>query len=487
MSLVINTNVSSLNAQNNLTKSKNALAMATQRLSSGLKINSAADNAAGFAISQRYTTQVGGLNQASANASDAINLAQTAGSALDQVTANLQAVRDLAVQSANGTYTDADRSSIDQEVQQRLAEITRIANQTTFNGSKVLDGSMQTKSFQIGADVGQTISVNLGTSVKSSDMGKIATSSTADISGLFAKTTTNGTASSTGTGLSTAFAGAGVTLAAGDLKINGTSVAAGTYATGASLEAAINTAAGSSVATWNTTTNEMDFSNSGTSAITVAATGGAAGVGLPTSVAAASTTSSLTLAAGDLNIDGKDITGTFSTVQDLSDAINAAGVSGVSSAVSGDGKSLNLYANSALTVYGAAADSASTATNALKFAGAAATSGAATAIAASGSLQGGDVKTVDDANALISRVDVALKSVSDFAAQLGAVQNRFQSTISTVAAQTTNLQASQSTIQDADFASETANLSKAQVLQQAGISVLAQANSNPQQVLKLLQ
>src|SRR5215469_2816604 len=185
MSLVINTNISSLNAQNNLTKSQSALATATQRLSSGLKINSAADNAAGFAISQRYTTQIGGLQQASSNASDAINLAQTAGSALDQVTANLQAIRDLAVQSANGTYTDADRSSIDQEVQQRLAEITRIANQTTFNGSKVLDGSMQTKSFQIGADVGQTISVNLGTSVKSSDMGKIATSSTGDISGLF--------------------------------------------------------------------------------------------------------------------------------------------------------------------------------------------------------------------------------------------------------------------------------------------------------------
>ena len=128
MSLVINTNVSSLNAQNNLTKSQSALATATQRLSSGLKLNSAADNAAGFAIAQRYTTQIGGLSQASANASDAINLAQTAGSALDQVTANLQAIRDLAVQSANGTYTDSDRSSIDQEVQQRLAEITRIAN-----------------------------------------------------------------------------------------------------------------------------------------------------------------------------------------------------------------------------------------------------------------------------------------------------------------------------------------------------------------------
>ena len=182
MSLVINTNVSSLNTQNNLTKSQSALAQATQRLSSGLKINSAADNAAGFAISQRYTTQIGGLAQASANASDAINLAQTAGSALDQVTANLQAIRDLAAQSANGTYSDADRATIDNEVQQRLAEVTRIANQTTFNGKKVLDGSLQSQSFQIGANVGQTVSVSLGQSVKASSLGKVAEVKTGDIS-----------------------------------------------------------------------------------------------------------------------------------------------------------------------------------------------------------------------------------------------------------------------------------------------------------------
>jgi flagellin len=496
MSLVINTNVSSLNAQNNLTKSQSALATATQRLSSGLKINSAADNAAGYAISQRYTTQIGGLNQASANASDAINLAQTAGSALDQVTSNLQAIRDLAVQAANGTYTADDRSSIDQEVQQRLAEITRIANQTTFNGSNVLDGSMKTKSFQIGANVGQTISVNLGTSVKASAMGEIAMSSTGDISGLFGShttttggTTTNGTASSNG--VAAAFASGSVTLGLGALTVNGTDLQ-GTYATAGDLAAAINTAVGSTVASVDGTSGELDFTNAGASAIAFggsdASTYGLSSVPAATTTGGTSTTSSgLTLSAGDLNIDGQDITGTFATAQDLSDAINAAGITGVSSAVSGDGKSLNLYSNSALTIYGAAADSASSAANALKFSGAAATSTAATAIGPTGSLSGGDVKTVDDANQLVSRVDVALKSVSDFAAQLGAVQNRFQSTIATVAAQTTNLQASQSTIQDADFAAETAALSKAQVLQQAGISVLAQANSNPQQVLKLLQ
>jgi|APAra7269097080_1048540.scaffolds.fasta_scaffold01193_3 flagellin len=400
MSLVINTNISSLNAQNNLTKSKSALAQATQRLSSGLKINSAADNAAGFAISQRYTTQVGGLTQASANASDAINLAQTAGSALDQVTANLQAVRDLAVQSANGTYTDSDRASIDQEVQQRLAEITRIANQTTFNGSKVLDGSMSTKSFQIGADVGQTISVNLGTSVKASDMGKIAEVNTSDLSGAFKDATT----------------GAATTMDLSKITITGTD--------------------GTAVA----------------------------------------------------------LSGTASSVQDLADAINAKGIAGVSAAVDGKG-GLSMFSNGSFKIADTGSISAASTLGATQTkitgvatdvgAGAAYVDGAAANTA--GSLSGSDVKSVDNANALISRVDVALKTVSDFAAQLGAVQNRFQSTISTVAAQTTNLQASQSTIQDADFAAETANLSKAQVLQQAGISVLAQANSNPQQVLKLLQ
>ena len=409
MSLVINTNISSLNAQNNLTKSQSALATATERLSSGLQINSAADNAAGFAIAQRYTTQIGGLGQASQNASDAINLAQTAGSALDQVTANLQAIRDLAVQSANGTYSAGDRASIDNEVQQRLQEITRIANQTTFNGSNVLDGSLGTKSFQVGANVGQTISVSLTTSVKASALGSVSSFDSANLSGAFVS--------------------------------SGTSTAAQT----------------------------LDLSK-----ITIAYTG-SDGV----------TTGSVTLA------------GTASNAQGVSDAINAALSGNVSAAVDGNG-GVNIFSSGSFKVTDAgsvASGSALGAGSAGKITGTGATSGTGTAtgaytdgtaIAATGSLQGGDVKTVSDANALISRIDVALTTVSDFSAQLGAVQNRFQSTISTLSAQTTNLQASQSTIQDANFAAETANLSKAQVLEQAGISVLAQANAQPQVVLHLL-
>ena len=470
MSLVINTNISSLNTQNNLSKSQSMLSQATERLSSGLKINSAADNAAGFAISQRYTTQIGGLNQASANASDAINLAQTAGSALDQVTANLQAIRDLAAQSANGTYSASDRQTIDAEVQQRLSEVTRIANQTTFNGTKVLDGSFGSKSFQIGANVGQTVSVGIAGGVRADQMGAIATTSSGDISAAF------GTP-------------AGISLKAGDLSVGGASVI-GNFTTASSLVSAINTALGGGtqaaatggVITITNASSTAAIAISGSNTLGLSTTIAASGTGstsdLTTPLAAPATTGgTLTLAGSDLVINGKQITGTFDNVQALSDAINATTDIGVSSAVNSGGTGFNLYSASSLTA-------SSSATGGMGTTSLADTTAAASA---SNSLQGGDVLSVDDANALMSRIDVALTSVASLAANLGAVQNRFQSTISTLSAQTTNLQASQSTIQDADFAAETANLSKAQVLQQAGISVLAQANANPQQVLKLLQ
>ena len=173
MALVINTNVMSLNAQRNLSTSGSQLATSLQRLSSGLRINSAKDDAAGLAISSRMTTQINGLNQAARNANDGISLAQTTEGALQEVTNNLQRIRELAVQSANATNSDSDRAALDQEVQQRLAEVDRIATQTSFNGRKVLDGSFGNATFQVGANVGETISVGLDTSVKSADIGDI--------------------------------------------------------------------------------------------------------------------------------------------------------------------------------------------------------------------------------------------------------------------------------------------------------------------------
>ncbi|MEO8777559.1 MAG: flagellin [Rhodanobacter sp.] len=501
MTLSINTNVNSLVAQNNLSKSQSALAQATERLSSGLKINSASDNAAGYAISTNFTTQIGGLGQASSNASDAINLAQTTQSALSQVTANLQAIRDLAVQSASGSYTDADRSSIDTEVQQRLAEITRIANQTDFNGQKVLDGSLTNLSFQVGANVGQTISVDVHQGVKTSQIGSIAEVSSGNISAAFTATssttggtTTHGAASSTGSALSTAFGGSGIVLAAGDLTVGGHAVAAATYTTGAQLATAINTAAGAGTATWNTTSNELDFSNSAATPLAITATGGAAAAGLPASVAGATTaggtttTVPATISSGSMTINGTAVdTSGVTTLQGLSDAINATNISGVSAAVNAAGNGINFYSSDATKgldiVDGGTGVVAATAKNV----NTSATYVTGTTAAVGGNLASGTVGTVDGANDLISRIDVALNTVSTLNSTLGAVQNRFESTIATLGAQRDNLSASQSTIRDADFAQETANLSKANILQQAGISVLAQANAQPQQVLKLLQ
>ena len=174
MAMTINTNVASLNAQRNLGRSQGMLNQSLERLSTGLRINSAKDDAAGLAISERFTTQIRGLNQAVRNANDGISLAQTAESALGELTNNLQRIRELAVQSANATNSSSDRAALDAEVQQRIAEIDRIASQTSFNGQKVLDGTFGNAQFQIGANVGETISVSLNTGVRASQIGTIA-------------------------------------------------------------------------------------------------------------------------------------------------------------------------------------------------------------------------------------------------------------------------------------------------------------------------
>src|SRR5690606_8221734 len=181
MALVINTNVMSLNAQRNLTTSANQLAQSLQRLSSGLRINSAKDDAAGLAISNRMTTQISGLNQAARNANDGISLAQTSESALQEVTNNLQRIRELAVQSANATNSDSDRAALNAEVRERLQEIDRIASQTSFNGRKVLDGTFGNATFQVGANVGETIQVGLNTSMRLSAIGAIGTTTTTGV------------------------------------------------------------------------------------------------------------------------------------------------------------------------------------------------------------------------------------------------------------------------------------------------------------------
>ncbi|WP_235580238.1 flagellin [Rhodanobacter sp. Soil772] len=488
------TNISSLNAQKNLATSQSKLATAISRLSSGMRINSAKDDAAGLAISTRFTTQINGLNQAVSNANDGISLAQTTESALNEVTNNMQRIRTLAVQSANATNSDSDRAALDAEVQQRLSEITRISQQTTFNGRHVLDGTFGSAAFQIGANVGETISVNLSQGAGAKQVGQMATSATGDISSLFLS---GGTAAVAGTpavdGTATSADVSGGVTVAGDFSIdlgdgNGAhAIADGTYADASALATAINTAAGSTVAAdngdgtltvTNSTANGFTFSGAQatTAGLSTVAAQTPATAGTP---AVAGTPSDLTLASGDLTIDGTDMAGTYKDAQSLVDAINSKGVAGVSAYYDSSSKEMHLNAQAALTVNGAKAAAGA---GKLGFTGA-----GATAIATGGDLASSNVKTVSGANDTISRIDAALGTISSMRSDLGAVQNRFDSTIANLQTISQNLSSSRSQIQDADFAAETANMSSANILQQAGVSVLAQANASTQSVLKLLQ
>jgi flagellin len=468
MALVINTNVMSLNAQRNLSTSGSQLATSLQRLSSGLRINSAKDDAAGLAISDRMTTQISGLNQATRNANDGISLAQTTEGALQEVTNNLQRIRELAVQSANATNSDSDRNALNQEVSQRIAEIDRIASQTSFNGRKVLDGSFGGATFQVGANVGETISLALTSSVKATAIGQVATSTgTVDLNTLF---TSGGSAATAGTVAAGTVADP---AAAVSFDLNGTSVnvaALGgrdlaTLATAVTAAMTGYTAAvsgtGLSITANATGADAMAITNA--SGITFgAATAGAAAVA---GTAAPYTLASATIQVGTAT--AVDVGGTYATAQDLVDEINSQ-VTGAYASIDSTNH-LVISSGEAVTMGGAMT----------------ATGNATAALA--GSLSTQNVNSVNGANSTIQSVDAALTSVSTLRSTLGAIQNRFQSTINSLQGVSENLSASRSRILDTDFASETAALTRAQILQQAGTAMVAQANQVPQNVLSLLR
>jgi len=287
MAAVINTNVVSLNAQRNLNSSQGALATSLQRLSSGLRINSAKDDAAGLAISQRMTSQINGLNQAARNANDGISMSQTAEGALGEIGNNLQRIRDLAVQSRNASNSVSDRTALNNEVQQIKSEIDRVASTTAFNGIKLLDGSFTNQAFQVGANVGETITISGLVNAQSSSLGT-STSSTANVTGVAA----------------TAF----TAITAGDLTINGVSVgavAAGGNAVtqGANIAAAINTVSGSTnvTATADAAGKVSLVNRSGSS--TIVAFAGASASTAITGLTAATTTATTATGAGFANLD----------------------------------------------------------------------------------------------------------------------------------------------------------------------------------------
>jgi flagellin len=382
MAQTINTNVASLNAQRNLNRSQGLLNQSLERLSTGLRINSAKDDAAGLAISERFTTQIRGLNQAVRNASDGISLSQTAESALGELTNNLQRIRELAVQSVNATNSASDRAALNAEVVERLAEVDRIAKQTSFNGVKVLDGSFGTATFQVGANVGETIAVSLTTDVTAAAIGTVNT------------------------------------------------------ATGASFDMSDATA---------TNFVTLEFGDGVT----------------------ADEYGSVDIAAG-------------STVQEAADAINNANIDGIAAFVNASDELQVLSDIGDVTMTETVAAGANTL-------GLDAVVTADETAATATTLAGLGVDTVANANFAIARIDSALTDVNGLRGNLGAIQNRFESTIVNLQTVSENLAASRGRIQDADFAAETAALTKAQILQQAGVAVLSQANAQPQLALSLLQ
>jgi flagellin len=504
MALVINTNTMSLNAQRNLSTSSSMLAQSLQRLSSGLRINSAKDDAAGLAISERFTTQIRGLTQAARNANDGISLAQTAEGALSEVQSNLQRIRELAVQSANSTNSASDRVALDEEVQQRLAEIERISSQTNFNGQKILDGSFGSAQFQVGANVGETININLTTGVKASQIGQIATV--------------------TGTGVTNANLTGSGTIQVGSDAAKTVGVAVQGSAVGQSVGSAYAKAAAVNAASIPgltvTAENNIELT-------IVGVTSGGAADDYNLSI-----NGTVIFSGTDLSVNGG------LTTQQITDGINAqSSNTGVSATLTGgnlrltaaDGRDINIGQTLGANVTGAGitagAGGSSTVNGVTYRDGAISTVANATAYAANASTNGGtltlsaaenivvtgdgaimglaaatttiakdtttlssqNVRTVTGANSTINRVDAALTKISSLRSNFGAIQSRFESTITNLQTTTENLTASRSRILDADFAEETAKLTKAQILQQAGTAILAQANSVPQNVLSLLR
>lgn len=487
MAQTVNVNIPSLNAQRNLNRTQSQLATALQRLSSGLRINSARDDAAGLSIAVRFTSQIRGANQAARNASDGISLAQTAEGALSEIVNNLQRIRELAVQSANSTNSATDRASLNAEASQLIAEIDRVSTQTTFNGVVLLDGTFTAQTFQVGADAGNTITI---TSIASSRTAALGVGSGSS----YATDITSGALTTTA-------------ISAGDVVLNNYQVGATStdgvsysYGDGSAIAkvAAINAVSGST----NVTATVSATSVTG-GAVTSSAIGG-------------DTTDFITIngvTLGAIAAVTDDAAGDIQKGNQIAAAINAVtaqtGVTATSDAVDGeltltaaDGRNIiidvggtgsssgladgNNIATYELSSTDSAGINISGVAAGLTAAGLTAGLTAATTTVGAG-VSSLDLTTASGSTSALAVIDAALATVTSSQGDLGSYQARFASTVVTLQTTAENLSASRSRIQDADFAAETANLSRALILQQAGLSILAQANALPQNVLALLQ
>lgn len=520
MAMTINTNIQSLNAQRNLGTSQSSLSTSMQRLSSGMRINSAKDDAAGLAIATRMGTQITGLNQAQRNANDGVSLAQTAEGALSTIGGNLQRIRELAVQSRNATNSTEDRAALQKEVVQLKSEIDRVASTTSFNGTNLLDGSFTAKAFQVGANQGELINID---SIQNASVKSLGSWNSVAINasvagavpdgGYVAPIATTTAASGAFSAVTGAAAGDKYTLNVGGVTILDKTLDAGGTATAADIDNSLATAATKDAlkaagltVSGSAASGTLAFQKADGNGITVTQTisAGASGTGTTGLVTAnngtpATPASYAALTAGNLTLKGTNATAINIQVpaastgaersEKLAAAINAeTDKTGVTATVN----------NGALSLSSTKGDftigSDLTAANLKAATGLTAgiSGGAAGGVSfVAGTVQNGfaslDISDVRGADNAILAMDAALKSVNSARADLGAIQNRFESVVSNLSVNSENLSASKSRIMDADFASETANLSRSQILQQAGTAMVAQANQLPQGVLSLLR
>lgn len=479
MGLMVNTNTASINAQRNLNNTTRSLGQSFQRLSSGLRINSAKDDAAGLAISERFSTQIRGLNQAVRNTNDGVSLAQTAEGGLQESGSILQRMRELSVQSANDTNTTADRESIQEEIGALVDELDRIATKTTFNNQNLLDGSFTGAKFHIGANFRENLTVSVKDS-RSDALGRQARySSSVDIT----------------------TAGAGDALADGDVTVNGVTIRS-TVAADDSLSTTLNAASAiSKAAAINDSSNF---------------TGVTAVVEKTEIVATADITAVTMDSTNNISINGKVLTGfrvqdndaddtlinQINAVSDETGVVASLDVDNrlVLSADDGRNIELSVLGNGTRTGLGGVGTSVTGGRLTLQSEDQYQLGGAATSklgdvggagatlfgVNSDNSVKNIDVTSREGANEAIATLDIAIGQVSSHRGELGAVQNRLASTVRNLEVSSENLSASRSRIQDADFASETATFSRNKIVQQAGVSVLAQANQQPNIALSLL-
>ena len=485
---IINTNINSLSTLNALNDTSSNLSTYIQQLSTGKAINSPADNPAGYAIAQRFTTQINGLNQAVSNGNQAVSLVQTATGALQNETNLLQQIRTIAVQAANGSNTSADRASLQGVVSQLLAQVQTVATQTQFNGQNILDGSFSGQQFQVGANANQVINV----SISNAQANAIGVNTVATSGSVYAA----GSGSVTSNGYGSAYtisAGAG-NFASGTVNVSGSAGASGVAVTAS--ESAANIAA-----SFNAITQQTGVSATANTSVAFSVTSGSFSFSISNGTTS-NPTNTVNISANVTSVDPTGLSGLVAAINNstaqtgVAASVNSSNQlvltqnQGHNVLISGFGGSGTLQAGSASAITSAAGTALIQGYVQLQSTqGYSLSNGTNIGLSNISSLNAAStvsVSTVQGANQAISIIDNAINALNQQGGALGAIQNRVQASVQNLQTTATNLQSARSVVQDANIAEATSQLTKYQILQQAGISTLAQANALQQSYLKLL-